>query len=270
VDIGDAGQRFVRLVRGQESTLRLDEAALLVAAHAHPGLDVDAQLGRLDDLAAGCRTPTLDGLVAHLFGREGFIGARDDYYNPGNSLLNEVLDRRRGIPITLSILAMEVGRRLGVPLSGVGMPGHFLLRDKVDTSVFVDPFSGGRYLDARQCERLFHAVAGREATFEESFLDPVRPRAIVARLLANLKAVYRNRGERRGLVWVVALRSAIPGVPPSERRELAVLLAASGRFDAAADELEKLAADVAAGPSEAVTQSTEHRQAARRFRARLN
>ncbi|MGH9246271.1 MAG: SirB1 family protein [Acidimicrobiales bacterium] len=250
----EASARFIELIRKPERLIRLDLGALLIAAHAYPDLEVDRELARLDDLATRCRTPTLDALVMHLFVVERFVGNRSDYYDPRNSFLNDVLDRRRGIPITLSLLTIEVGRRIGVPLSGVGMPGHFLLRDKVDRSVFVDPFSGGATLTAEQCEAVFRRLAGPETPFDPAYLEPAGARSILARLLANLKAVYRERGDRRALLWVLRLRAAIPGVPATELRELAMMLAASGRFDAAADTLEGL----------------EEPEAATRLRARLN
>jgi len=203
----------------------LDEIALLVAAHALPGLDVGAYMMKLDDLAAACPAPTLDALIAHLFSRGRFQGNRDDYYDPRNSLLSEVVDRGLGIPITLSILAMEVGRRLGVPLAGVGMPGHFLLRDKVDPEVFVDPFHRGRVLDADGCQQLHSRLTGGGRAWDPGWLDPVGRWAIVARLLANLKAIYQQRHERDALLWVMQLRGLIPGIGPAERTEVTRLMA---------------------------------------------
>jgi regulator of sirC expression with transglutaminase-like and TPR domain len=208
-----------------DAAVPLDEAALLIAACAKPGLDVAEGLARLDDLAAGVRAPTLDGLVDHLFHRLGFTGDDDDYYDPRNSFLDDVMERRRGLPITLSLLTMEVGRRIGVPLWGVGMPGHFLMRDKVDPRVFVDPFHGGQQLDERGCRRLYLAMRGPEAAWDASFLDPVERRSMVARMLANLKGVYAQVGDEDALAWVLRLRLAIPGMPDDEHLELARLLA---------------------------------------------
>ncbi len=137
------GERFAELVRRPDEEIPLDLAWALLTAHAHPSSDPDDLMAQLDDLAAGVRVPTLDGLRHHLFVDQGFIGNREDYYDVANSYLDDVLDRHLGIPITLSVLTMEVGRRVGVPVAGVGLPGHFLLRDKVDPDVFVDAFRGG-------------------------------------------------------------------------------------------------------------------------------
>lgn len=267
MDPAAAVSRFARLVGDRERAVPLDEAALLVAAHGTPGLNVTAEITRLDAIAAGCPGPTLDHLLPYLFGDLGFTGDREGYDDPRNSFLNEVMARRRGIPITLSVLTMEVGRRIGVPVQGVGMPGHFLLRDRVDPEVFVDPFNGGRVIDRRGCERLFRALHGPTAVWDEAWLEPVGARAILSRMLANLVAVYRSAGARGALVEVLRLRSTIPGVGPESRAALAGALAATGRFDLAASELERLADELEGAQPD---RATEHRLAAVRARARLN
>jgi regulator of sirC expression with transglutaminase-like and TPR domain len=258
VDITD---RFAELVRGPEDQCRIDLGAFLVAAHAHRDLDVDDQLIRLDELASGCATPTLDGLCEHLFGNVGFQGDTEDYRHPRNSLLDVVLDRRRGIPITLAVVVMEVGRRLGLELDGVGMPGHFLVRDRDQADRFVDPFHQEQ-LDRGGCEKLFTKLHGPEARFEDRFLDPVGPRAIMARVVTNLQRSYVGRDDRAGALWAQCLRVVVPGATVGDRRRLAALLAANGRFDAAAKELEAIADDGWGGASD--------RHAATAMRARLN
>jgi regulator of sirC expression with transglutaminase-like and TPR domain len=120
---------------------------------------------------------------------------------------------------------MEVGRRLGVPLWGVSMPGHFLVRDKVDPRVFVDPFHAGAVLDRDGCERLFLSVQPPGAVFDESFLDPVPRAAIIGRMLANLARVAEARGDRDMLRWVLQLKVNVPGSTDEERRRLALLTA---------------------------------------------
>jgi len=147
-DGGEKGKaRFADLVALPDDEIPLDEAALLIAAQARPELDVGAELGRLDELAGGCGEATLDGLAQHLFTDLGFHGNTEHYQDPDNSYLDQVLERRVGIPIALSVVTMEVGRRLGVALDGVGMPGHFLVRHRADPATFLDPFDHGRRLD---------------------------------------------------------------------------------------------------------------------------
>lgn len=264
----DPSSRFKALLDGPEAEIRLDEAALLVAAHAYPELDIDHELSRLDELADTCFAPTLDALVRHLFVDLGFAGNDVDYYDPRNSYLNDVTARRTGIPITLSVLTIEVGRRLGVPLAGVSMPGHFLLRDRVDTEVFVDPFARGAIIDRRAAQRAFHAVHGDDAPFSGEHLDPVGAHAILARLLANLKGIFAARNDSRSLAWVLSLRVDIPGVPLEERRELAGVLTGCGRFGAAAAQFEALAELYDSVEDD---ERAEHfRNAAGQLRARLN
>ena len=218
----DPTARFAELVAGPEATLPLDELGLLIAAHAHPGLDVDAQLARFDELADQVGEPTLDGLRRLLFRDLGFAGNDVDYYDVRNSYLDDVLDRRTGIPITLAVVMLEVGRRISVPLSGVSMPGHFLVRDKVDPEVFVDPFARGALLDRAACRLRFHAVHGPDAPFDDAFLEPVGKAAIVARQLANLENIANVRGEPFTLVWVLRLRASMPDADEGVRHRLEV------------------------------------------------
>jgi regulator of sirC expression with transglutaminase-like and TPR domain len=258
VDITD---RFADLVRGPEERCRLDLGAMLIAAHARRTLDVEAQLARLDDLAAGCPGTTLAAVTGHLFDDVGLRGDTEDYSNPVNSLLDRVLDRRVGIPITLSLVVVEVARRVGLDLVGVGMPGHFLVRSAGDPDLFVDPFHQAT-LDREGCEKLFATLHGPRARFEERFLDPVGRRAVMARMLTNLQRSYVGRGDRAGALWAQCLRVLVPGTTVQDRRQLAAMLAANGRFDAAARELDAIASAEAGGERDRI--------AARALRARLN
>lgn len=258
----DPGRRFAELVSRPEAEIPLGEGALLIAAHAEPDLDVAAELRRLDDLAMGCPAPSLDALCRHLFDDLGFSGNTEDYADPRNSYLDQVLSRRVGIPISLSVVTMEVGRRVGVPLAGVGMPGHFLVRHLGEPPVFLNPFGGGRRLDEVGCEAIFRHLGGTEP-FLPHYLDPVGPRAILARMLANLRSIFLRR-DLRSATWVLQLHLAIPGFDPGERAALARALGSLGRFAAAATELEHLAESLP--PEEGARLSAE----ARALRARAN
>ncbi len=259
-----ATERFAELLARPRDEVPLDEAALLIAAHAYPQLDVRAELGRLDEIAAGCGEPTLDGLLAQLFIDLRFVGNRSQYFDPRNSFLNDVMTHRTGIPISLAVLTIAVGRRIGVPLRGIGMPGHFLLRDQVDPTVYVDPFAGGAILDRAGCRRAFAAVHGDDVPFDEAWLEPVDTPAILGRMLANLRSTFAAGGNREALTWVLRLRVLIPGVPAEERAELASVLASDGRFAMAAREFDLLAGELGGGLGE------EYRRTAARLRARLN
>lgn len=229
----DPTERFTELVALDDASIPLDEVSLAIAAHAEPELDVLEELQRIDRLAAKCSDPTLHGVLRLLFRDHGFAGNRTDYYDPRNSFLNEVLNRRVGIPISLSVLVMEVGRRLGVPLAGVGMPGHFLLRDKVDPAVFVDAFNGGALLDEHGCERLFQSVQGANRPLDPQFLVPIERAAIVSRLLGNLRAIYAQRRDSASLLWVTRLRVRLPDADDTVWREHATVLAGVGRISEA-------------------------------------
>ncbi|MBW3557208.1 MAG: transglutaminase-like domain-containing protein [Actinobacteria bacterium] len=263
---GWATVRFQELVTGPADALAgaLDEAALLVAAHAEPGLDIPAYQARLDELAAACATPTLDQILHRLFAVEGFRGNENDYYDPRNSYLHQVLDRRLGIPITLGIVMMEVARRLGLPMAGVPMPGHFLVRMEGDPPVLVDAFAGGRVLSPAQCEERFRSTQGPAAPFDPAYLEPMGPHGVLARLLANLRHIQAHRQDSHALEWVLRLRTMLPGVTVEERSERAGVLVALAQFDQAADVLESLADE--APPSRAMDLLAR----AKRLRARLN
>jgi regulator of sirC expression with transglutaminase-like and TPR domain len=257
-------ERFGELVRGPEPELALDLGALLIAAHAHPDLDLDVELGRLDDLAARCPGSDVDSLARWLFVELGYSGNVAAYHDPRNSYLDDVVRRRTGIPISLAVLALAVGSRIGVDLVGIGMPGHFLVRDAADPDGFLDPFSAGARLDRHGCRAAFHLLYGAEAAFDDGYLDPVGTRAILARMLANLRGIFSASGDRRSLQWVLRLRLAFPDAAPEERAELAALLAASGRFGDAADELGRLATQLGGELGD------EYLRSAERLRARLN
>jgi regulator of sirC expression with transglutaminase-like and TPR domain len=258
----DPTRAFTTLVAAPEAELDLARAALLVAAHAHD-LDVDAQLQRFDDLAAGCPDPTFAGLATHLVEGCGFRGNRRDYYDPRNSYLDTVLDRRTGIPISLSVVALEVGRRVGLDLAGVGLPGHFMVRDRAD-GVFCDLFHGSALLDDDDVKALFEKMFGAARTFSPRFLQPVGSRAILSRMLTNLVGAHRRRGEPAAATRAARLRLALPGLTPQERAELAGVLAQLGHLDEAASVLEATA-DAARGGSRDALLAT-----AKKLRARRN
>jgi regulator of sirC expression with transglutaminase-like and TPR domain len=237
----DLVQRFAGLVQRPEPSIPLDEAALVIAACAQPEVSVDAELERLDLLAAEVGERSVDGVVHLLFGAMGFTGNRLDYYDPRNSYLNCVIDRRLGIPITLSVLLIEVGRRVDVPFVGVGMPGHFLVRDARDPERFVDPFASGAQLSRTGCMQLFRSLHGPLAAFHDAYLAPVGRDLILKRMLANLRNVYVERDDTRSLALVLELATAFADAGANEHRELASALGATGAFDRAAVALERAA-----------------------------
>lgn len=258
----DLTARFADLVTGDEA--RLDEGALLIAAHAQPGLDIAAECSRLDDLARGCSSSTLEGLRQYLFEELGFRGDVQHYDDPANSYLNLVLDRRRGIPITLSVVTMEVARRVGLRLAGVGMPGHFLVRSLDEPELFIDAFDGGRFLAPSDCRSIFERVQGSAVMFRPEFLSIVDQRSILLRMLNNLRASFIARNRFRDLAWVLELQLAFAELPVVERRRTAALLGSVGCLDRAADHLEHLVDELPDSDADRV------RRQANALRARLN
>lgn len=260
----DATKRFALAVNLSEPDVDLAEACLLIATHVYPEIDVAHELHRIEALAL--RSPsTFEGLRKYLFEDLGFAGNQERYDDPRNSFLNVVLERRLGVPITLSILMMEVGRRAGLSVGGVGMPAHFLVRNEASPAMFCDPFAGGELLDADGCETRFHEIVGDDVPFDPVWLQPVGNHTIILRVLGNLKEIFTEKNQPQNVEWTTRARLSVPGCPVLERRDLASALAQQGRFTEAARELE-LTAGTLSDPdarhdlmSEAVT-----------MRARLN
>jgi regulator of sirC expression with transglutaminase-like and TPR domain len=222
----DATERFAAAVAAPATELRLDVAAFALAAHAHRDLDIDAACAGLDTLAARCPRLTFDGLRAYLFDDLGFRGNRRDYGDPENSFLDSVVERRVGIPITLSLLMMEIGRRVGVPVHGVGMPGHFLVMDAARDGVWCDPFHGGVLYDSEGCRRLFAQVHGNARGFSRALLAPTDSRAIVSRMLSNLEG-SRLAADPVALSWLCDLHLLVPDLAPDQRGRIAAALRAA-------------------------------------------
>jgi len=212
---------FSELVSRRDGEIELARACLHIAEDAYPGLDVDGYVGEIDRFAKRLRARLSNDAVAEdrvialnefLFDELGFIGNTDDYYDPRNSYLNEVLDRRTGIPITLAVLYMEIGRRIELPFEGVSFPGHFLVRLPLRGGTLVlDPFSGGvPQSESELRERLKRVIprgAARGASIAElpldQFLEPASNRQILARVLRNLKGVYREKDKPERMLQVL-------------------------------------------------------------------
>ena len=209
-------EAFAALLAGDDARVDLARGCLMLAGDAYPGVDVERYLGDLERLALRLRrrlSQTADAedkviaLNRFLFDDLGYRGNTEDYYDPRNSYLNEVMERRTGIPITLSILYMEIGRRIGLPLEGVSFPGHFLVRLRLRAEMLVlDPFAGGAAQSPEELRERLERVVPAGATGGlpvselplEQFLEPASHRQILARVLRNLKGIYleTDRPER--------------------------------------------------------------------------
>ena len=234
--------RFARLFAGDDDP-PLDRVAALIAQLDPDAPDDDEQLSLLDELAAGVPAPRGDAAVAlmtHVFGTIGLAGATSSYYDPANSYLHRILERRRGIPISLAVVVIEVGRRVGVELTGVGMPGHFLVGDGPEPKRWFDPFAGGRALTAAGCRGLF-ARLHPGVHLDDEWLRPVGALEIAERMLTNLRLIHLRAGNPSSLIPVLQLRAELPVSTLADQVELATVLARMGRHEAAADQREKLA-----------------------------
>jgi regulator of sirC expression with transglutaminase-like and TPR domain len=245
--------RFEELAGGTEQTIDVALGAALIAKDAYDDLDIGTVLSRLEELAApllrlGLSQMTAEAqaleLAHYLYERQGFAGNEADYYDPKNSLLPDVLERRLGIPITLALVYCEIARRVGVPAQGVGFPGHFLVRIDRRTEphlppVVVDPFFNGRMLDEKSLVSLLRRVVGPSEKLRPEHLAPASPRLILARMLTNLKAVYLARGEdTRALLALDRLVSLTPDAPFA-LRERGMLAARLGSLEVARTDLNR-------------------------------
>ena len=238
--------QFLAMAALPDHEIDLATAALLIAATEYPQLDVGQQLGVLDSLSAGAshrleadRDPlfSVNTLSEYLFDEVGFRGNLEDYYDPRNCFLNEVLGRRLGIPITLSLLCIEVGKRLGIPLAGVGMPGHFLLRHQEEEDLIIDPFHKGILLTEEECAQRLRQVTRTDAPWDSRYLSPVSNREFIARILRNLKNIYfEGQDYVRALTIIERLMALQPEVA-QERRDRGVAHYQLGRYQEALDDL---------------------------------
>jgi regulator of sirC expression with transglutaminase-like and TPR domain len=219
-------------------------ACFLIAACEYPDLDIKGYIRRLDMLSAGVaeRMPVgadpLEQVTVindFLFNQRRFKGNTENYYDPRNSYLNEVLDRRLGIPISLSILYMEVARRLRIPIRGVGLPGHFVVRyDAPKVDLFVDPFNNGRLLTSEDCHELvLRSLGGQHAISFGHFLQPIGTRAVLVRVLTNLKVIYFHQSDAGRVVRVLNQIIQVNPNATDEYKERGLLHLAAQRYRAA-------------------------------------
>lgn len=272
--IADHRRRLASIVR--RSDCDLAEAALLIAAEADPTVAVDGALLRIDALADGLRTrgfASTDAmrdaaaLATYLGDDLGFVGDDATYHDPANALLSHVLERRRGLPITLSVLYVAIARRVRIPAFGIAVPGHFLTGiGGRDRPVILDPFDRGRVIDVEEvADRIHEATAGR-LSFRRAMLRPAPPAMIVRRILNNLTRDYSAAGDSASALWTVELKHLLPNALPDDHRVRGELLVGLGRYGEAAAAFERYLELV--GPT--AEDAEEVRARAVRARATLN
>jgi regulator of sirC expression with transglutaminase-like and TPR domain len=211
--VTDPYQTFRQAVDRPEEKIDLGRAALTIALSDYPRLDIAAYLARIDQIAVdvvhrceagGDVLQSVAALNYVLFSQHGFHGNRDDYYDPKNSFLNEVIERKTGIPITLSILYMEVAQRIGLALDGVGFPGHFLVKcAKEGGEIVIDPFDRGEIKSREELRLMLERLYGRAIALRPEFFKPASKRDILKRMLGNLKAIYLKSNDLVKLLAVL-------------------------------------------------------------------
>src|SRR5580698_4179238 len=244
---------FEQLAKLPEERIDVATGAALIARDAYAGLDLDRLSARFDEMAApliargvASRSPEeqVRLVSSHLYEDLGFRGNEQDYYDPKNSLLPDVLDRRLGIPITLALVYCEVARRAGVRARGVSFPGHFLVRvdavGREDAPIAVDPFFGGRRLDEPALQKLLERAAPAQKLVVAEHLAPAGPKTMLVRMLINLKWIYATRGDfARALLALDRIICLTPDSVPA-LRERGLLAVRLGAVEAARADLSRL------------------------------
>ena len=237
---------FTSLAALPDAEVALAPAALHIAATEYPDVDIPRELAVLDGLAraASRRTgATLDPLEqinrlsAFLFDEIGFSGNQQDYYDPRNSFLPDVLRRRLGIPITLSLVYLEVAARLHLPCQPIGMPGHLLLCHAPIAGLYIDPFHGGILLSTAECAERFQQAVGPRTVWDPRYLVPISNRDFITRMLHNLKAIYTSKPDHPRALVILELLVAFRPDLVEERRDRGLMLYHLGRHEEAAKDL---------------------------------
>ena len=251
-DIGPRAN-FRRSVTRPPEQINLALSCLYIAAESNPGLDVPVYMGKINEISerirqtSQVRNSLYDNLYALndlMFKELGFEGNAGNYYDIRNSLLNEVLDRKLGIPITLSILYLEIGKRIGLQLTGVNMSGHFLLAaGKDDSLIFVDPFRGGKLYSRWECLRLLSASGSPPNSsaqldrLERRFLPRANNKMILARVLNNMKMIHTHSGD---FLEAIAAAERIQSLMPWNWRNVGDIAHLHGRSGRARDAYDML------------------------------
>jgi regulator of sirC expression with transglutaminase-like and TPR domain len=263
----DARRLFSVLVRRSDREINLAEAALLVAAGQGSEAHVEFSLARLDSyaqrvraslLANGIDDPTsepratIEAINRVLFAEEGFRGNRDDYYDVENSYLHRVIDSKTGIPITLSIIYLEVARQVGIQMRGIGLPGHFVVGYWPDAgrgkpALIVDPFNEGQLLSIEDCAARMQAAYGMDVRFTTDWLQPVTNRQILARVLTNLKHIFNSLEDHRAALRVIDMLLIVEPDAVWELKERGLIYYRLGEFMLALGDLRRFIKHAPAG-----------------------
>ena len=240
-------RQFAEIMGRPDYKIDVARAAMLLAAAEYPKLNVERELFAFQRLAGAISSKFLDDndplycvnvISEYLFDEVGFKGDADNYYDPRNSYLNEALGRRSGIPITLAVIYMEVGRRLKVPLLGIGMPGHFLVRHREIENLYVDTFHGGILISEDECRQIFTDRTQGAIEWNRDALRPVSNREIVARIIRNLKGIYMSDEDFVRALTVSEFALALDPHSARDRRDRGIVHYQLGHSAEALDDLD--------------------------------
>ncbi len=240
----NAREAFTTLISGDDSAIDLVQGALLIAMEEYPGLDPNQCLEQLNTLTNQVRHSlqsedadslqpgypaekeirTLRAMNTVLFEQEAFRGNRSEYYDPQNSFLNRVLERRLGIPLTLSLIYIEIGTRLGLHIEGIGMPFHFFVRcDLSKTYIYIDPFEKGKFLSEQACRQRIAQIFKDGNHFDPQWLQPIRHKQFLLRMLANLKDIYIHKADFQRALSVCDRILLLNPTIPAELRDRGIV-----------------------------------------------
>ena len=241
-------KKFYDEINQPEEEINLAKAALYIAQTEYLELNPNPWLDTLDRMAQEVRTRltaeryplrVIQTINQYLYTELGFRGNSKDYYNPCNSFLNDVLERRQGIPITLSLVYLEIAQRLDFPMVGIGMPGHFLIRpDFADAGIFVNAFNGGETLFEQDCEELLSRLYQQSVKLQPQYLEAVTKQQFLARMLTNLKFIYLNQKELDKALTMVEMILLVFPSAATEIRDRGLLCFELGKWEQARRDLE--------------------------------
>ena len=248
MDLSSARQFFHREIQQPDEYIDLAKAALYIAQEEYSELDIDEYLNALDTMAVELeeRLPSenyplkiIQCINKYLYDDLKFTGNNQNYYDPQNSFLNDVIDRRVGIPITLALIYIEIARRIDFPMIGIGMPGHFLIRPDIsEVEIFVDAFNNGEILFPQDCQERLSQIYQQNVTLQPEFLAPVTKKQYLGRMLTNLKYIYLKQQElEKALSYVERILLLFPSAA-LEIRDRGLLSYQIGRFNQASIDLQ--------------------------------
>ena len=243
-----ARQNFYQETQQPDEYINLARAALYIAQEEYPELEPEEYLNVFDRMAEelSARLPAnryplriIQKINQYLYDDLGFNGNNNDYYDPRNSFLNQVIDRRVGIPISLSLIYLEIARRIDFPMVGIGMPGHFLIRPDVEEmDIFVDTFNRGEIIFPQDCQDRLNQIYQTNVIFQPEYLAAVSKRQLLARILNNLKIIYVHQQELEKALAAVERKLLLFPDVPIELRDRGLLLFQLGYFSQAIRDLE--------------------------------